>query len=301
MAALDVLLRRVPGWESGPLAVEAIETGITNRNFRVSAPDGVFVVRIPGDRTELLGIDRAGEAEAAARAAELGVGPPVRGEFPGQGTLVTAFVAGQQATAADLAHQDRLRSVVDLVRRFHDSGPLRSSFPIFRVVEWHARDAVANGVALPAAFVALHDKARIIEAALAPSRASSTRPCHNDLLPANVLFAPDRAWLIDFEYAGVNDLFFDLGNLSVNAGLDDDADTAVLEAYFGAVRAGDHARLRLMKIMSEFREGMWAVVQQAISTLTNVDFVAYAGEHLDNGLRLATSSSFERLCREART
>ena len=53
--ALDALLRRVPGWETGTLDVEAIETGITNRNFRVSAPDGVFVVRIPGDRTELLG------------------------------------------------------------------------------------------------------------------------------------------------------------------------------------------------------------------------------------------------------
>jgi thiamine kinase-like enzyme len=296
-AALDALLRRVPGWESGTLAVEAIDTGITNRNFRVSAPDGVFVVRIPGDRTELLGIDRAGEAEAAARAAALGVGPPVRGELPGQGTLVTTFVAGRPATAADLAEHHRLRSVVELVRRFHDSGPLRTSFPIFRVVEWHGRDAVANGAALPAAFASLHAKAGAIEAAVLPS----SRPCHNDLLPANVLFGPDRTWLIDFEYAGMNDLFFDLGNLSVNAALDDDADDALLVAYFGDVRAGDRARLRLMKIMSEFREGMWAVVQSAISTLTNIDFTAYADEHLETGLRLATAPDFERLCVEANT
>jgi hypothetical protein len=54
-----------------------------------------------------------------------------------------------------------------------------------------------------------------------------------------------------------------------------------------------------MKIMSEFREGMWAVVQQAISTLTTIDFAAYADEHLEGGLRLATSAEFERLCGEA--
>jgi thiamine kinase-like enzyme len=294
-AALDALLRRVPGWGTGILDVEAIETGITNRNYRVHAPDGTFVVRIPGERTELLGIDRAGEAEAAARAAAIGVGPPVRGELPGQGTLVTEFIAARAATVTDLADHDRLRSVVALVRRFHDSGPIGAAFPIFRVVEWHGRDAVANGVALPAAFDELHDKAGVIEAVLP----RSPRPCHNDLLPANVLFAPDRAWLIDFEYAGMNDLFFDLGNLSVNAVLDGEADDALLAAYFGEVRAGDRARLQLMKIMSEFREGMWAVVQRAISTLTNVDFGAYADEHLEGGLRRATAANFERLCAEA--
>ena len=69
--------------------------------------------------------------------------------------------------------------------------------------------------------------------------------------------------------------------------------------YFGEVRHADRARLQLMKIMSEFREGMWAVVQRAISTLTNIDFVAYADEHLEGGLRRATAANFERLCAEA--
>ena len=34
-----------------------------------------------------------------------------------------------------------------------------------------------------------------------------------------------------------------------------------------------------MRIMSDFREGMWGVVQTAISEL-DFDFVAYADEHL---------------------
>ena len=45
--------------------------------------------------------------------------------------------------------------------------------------------------------------------------------CHNDLLPANVLLAADRHWLIDFEYAGMNVALFDLANLSVNCAFDE--------------------------------------------------------------------------------
>ena len=104
--------------------------------------------------------------------------------------------------------------------------------------------------------------------------------CHNDLLPGNVLFGPERAWLLDFEYAGMNDRYFDLANLSINCGLADAADERLLQLYAGGVTDRARARLVLMKVMSEFREGMWAVVQQVISTL-DTDFAGYADTRLD--------------------
>ena len=66
-------------------------------------------------------------------------------------------------------------------------------------------------------------------------------PCHNDLLPGNVLFAPDRTWLLDFEYAGMNDRYFDLANLSINCGLDAAADERLLARYFGRVHRPSRA------------------------------------------------------------
>jgi len=110
----------------------------------------------------------------------------------------------------------------------------------------------------------------------------------------------DRVWLLDFEYAGMNDRFFDLGNLSVNCGLDKAADRELLRLYFGEVTASRWARLQLMKVMSEFREGMWAVVQQAISTL-DTDFVSYADERLGNCERLAAQPKFEQWLADAAT
>ncbi len=279
----------------GGIELVPLAGGITNRNFTFQVAGHTYVVRIPGERTELLGIDRANEVEAATRAAALGIGPPVAGMLEGVGTLVTELVPGEHCTGHEF--EQRLPDTVRLLRQFHQSGDLRGAFPIHRVVQWHAHDAQANGVQLPVSYPLLEAVSGRIEAAFANSPESAVA-CHNDLLPANLLFTAKRTWLLDYEYAGMNDRYFDLANLSVNAGLSPEADEALLLLYFGNVTTRGQARLALMKIMSEFREGMWAVVQQAISTL-DTDFVSYANVRLESCLKLATDPGIERLLESA--
>ena len=113
------------------------------------------------------------------------------------------------------------------------------------------------------------------------------------------MFADDRVWLLDYEYAGMNDVFFDLANLSINSAFNRAADERLLTRYFGSINASRWARLQLMKVMSEFREGMWAVVQQAISSL-ETDFVAYADDHLRRCERLVASPEFAQWLADAR-
>ncbi|HEX7472359.1 MAG TPA: hypothetical protein VF323_04700, partial [Candidatus Limnocylindrales bacterium] len=73
-----------------------------------------------------------------------------------------------------------------------------------------------------------------------------------------------------------------------------DEDAILLAAYDGAPARPDRlARLTLMRIVSDFREAMWGVLQQGISTL-DVDFVAYAGKHFDRLLAAAATPAFER-------
>ena len=91
---------------------------------------------------------------------------------------------------------------------------------------------------------------------------------------------------------------FDLGNFSINHELTPDDDANLLGTYQGSVAIDRLARLTLMRIVSDFREAMWGVLQQGISTL-DVDFVAYAGEHFDRLLANATTPAFERSLREA--
>ena len=295
--AVEAIARSVPGWASGELGIEPLEGGITNRNFVVTRAGERFVLRVPGKDTELLGIDRANEARAATLAAEAGVGPLVVAFLPESGCFVARFVDGDHIPMADLRRDDVLGSVVGSLRRFHLCPPIPSTFNVFRVVEIYAETATARGVAPPPAFSDAHELAARIEAAFAVNPSPLTT-CHNDLLNANFLRDGDHTWIVDYEYAGMGDPFFDLGNLAVNNDLDADADELLLAHAFGDVRDRHRARLALMRLMSDFREAMWGVLQQAISTLDE-DFEAYAAKHFERLLKNAADAPLDELCATA--
>ena len=102
------------------------------------------------------------------------------------------------------------------------------------------------------------------------------RPCHNDLLTANFIDDGSRIRIVDWEYAGMGDVYFDLANFAANNGLPDEEQAeASCGAYFGDVTAEHERVLTLMRFMSDFREAMWGVVQQALSDL-DFDFRGYA-------------------------
>jgi thiamine kinase-like enzyme len=289
--ALAAVLAAVPGWAGLEPTVTPITIGITNRNFKVELGGEAFVVRLSGRDTELLGIDRAAEGEAARAAAEAGVAPEVVAYLPEQQALVTRFVAGEHIPEDDLQREDVLGAVVRSIRAIHGCPPIRSSFPVFRIVEDYRALASERGVAIPAAYDEAHALADRIEAAFARAPMPPAT-CHNDLLNANFLRDGDHVWIVDYEYAGVGDPFFDLGNLSINNGLGPDAQELLLRSYFGEVTDDRRARLALMRIMSDFREAMWGVVQQALSTL-DFDYVAYADKHFARLLDTAGDAGFE--------
>ena len=264
-------------WPGRATVVVPIEAGITNRNYRVDVDGETFVLRLAGTDTELLGIDRAAEVEAGRVAAEAGVGPEVIAFEPELGCIVTRFVGGIPIPEDELGNETVMRSVVASIRAIHGSRPIRATFPVFRIVEGFRDIAAARGVQVPADYEAAHAVAGRIEEEFAAAPAPLTT-CHNDLLNANFLLEGDHTWIVDYEYAGMGDPFFDLGNLSINNGLDQDAQALLLRTYFGDVRDVHRARLALMRIVSDLREAMWGVVQQAISTL-DFDYVGYANRH----------------------
>lgn len=294
---LTALLDQVPGWAGRRRSVRPLVGGITNRNWLVTLADERFVVRCPGEGTELLGIDRRHEWEAATSAASLGVGPDVVAFV--DGSLVTRYVDDARPLSPEaLEANGTLVSAADLLRRTHDGPPITAVFDWYAVPRDYAGTARARGVRVPGAFEDAMARADEVRRAFAAAPDPPV-PAHNDLLGANFLLGRDhRLWLIDWEYAGMNDRFFDLGNFAVNNGLDEGGDELLLEGYFGELTNGRLARLRLMKVMSDLREAMWGVVQQAVSTL-DVDFEAYAAEHFDRLLSNAGRPGWSRLLADA--
>jgi len=292
-------LRRLPELAVGELTFVPLSGGITNRNFLVTgAADGAkYVMRLAGNDTHLLGISREVEHAATVAAAGVGVGPEVLAFVRPEGYLVTRFIEGRPIPEPEMRTPERLRAVGETLRRIHDGPAIPGLFVPFRIVEAYRALALSRGVPIPPEYDLAQTIARRIELAFLTAPVE-LRPCHNDLLNANFIDDGSRIRIVDWEYAGMGDPYFDLGNFSINHELEPDQDRVLLGAYAGAVRPAELARITLMRVVSDFREAMWGVLQQGISTL-DVDFVAYAGDHFDRLLDVASRPAFERALNQA--
>lgn len=271
------ILDRVPGWAGRTRTIEPLGGGITNRNFRVVVGGDVFVLRIPAESGALLGIDRHVEHESSRLAASAGIGPEVIAFIEPEGALVTRFITGQPITDVAVHDPAVLQRIAASLRRVHNAGSVAASFSPFRVAEQYAATVTDRGRRLPDAYEAASSIAAAIERALPQQPAVL---CHNDLLNANFIDDGTAIRIVDWEYAGMGDRFFDFGNFAVNHQLVEDEEDCLLAAYFGAVSPAQTARLRLMRLMSDFREAMWGALQQAISSL-DFDFNGYSRKHFD--------------------
>ena len=289
---LERALRRLPELGTGELSFTALSGGITNRNFLVDgAPGGArFVVRLAGNDTYLLGISREVEHAATVAAAGVGVGPEVIAFLRPEGYLVTRFIEGspiptRRSHARDAAARSAPRCAGSTTaRRSRDCSCRSGSSRRIARSPCRAASRSRPSTTSPLAI------ARRIELACLTAPLE-LRPCHNDLLNANFIDDGARIRIVDWEYAGMGDPYFDLGNFSINHELDADQDAILLAAYGGdgaSAPIGLAARLTLMRVVSDFREAMWGVLQQGIWTL-DVDFVAYAADHFDRLLTVAAA------------
>ncbi|HTU94672.1 MAG TPA: phosphotransferase [Solirubrobacteraceae bacterium] len=275
---------------------EPLDGGITNRNFRIRFGERDCVLRLPGRDTDLLGIDRAAERVATERAAALGIAPPLIAAD--DECMVTEWLPGAPIDP------ERLRadpsSAALALRAFHRSGlrlPVRFWIP--DLLSDYERIIGERGGQLPEQYRRTQELVARIAQVLP---LTDPAPCHNDLLPGNILAAdadPGHALLVDWEYAGMGHPYFDLANLAVNNELDDAAQDRLLSAYFDAAPSdGRRAALRLMMLISDAREAAWGVVQGSISEL-DFDFADYARQHFSRLERNASDPRLEEWMRAA--
>ena len=109
------LVRSLPQFADTNIAVQPIDAGMTNKNFKVFAGDQVFVARMPGRDTELLGIERSSEMVATIRAANLGVGPAVVAELPQMSTLLCEWLQAEVATEQSILEPGALERVAQAI------------------------------------------------------------------------------------------------------------------------------------------------------------------------------------------
>jgi thiamine kinase-like enzyme len=280
---LKHIISRVPQWAGqDDIKVSILSGGITNQNVRLDVAGKSFVLRLAGDNTALLGIDRQQEYAAHSAAAGIGVAPEVICLIEPEGYLATRFVNGRSPTPAEMRQPDTIHQIAEILKQVHALPAIPAVFSAFDTVRNYARIARQYGGHFPAQFDDWLARMAEIETALT-TVPSPPAFCHNDLLNGNFLREDGRVYLLDWEYAGMGDAFFDLANLAAHHEFEDEQEHWLLTAYFGDAFLGDassaqQARLKLMKIMSDFREAMWGLLQNSISQL-DFDFGGYAEQH----------------------
>jgi thiamine kinase-like enzyme len=282
------LLKLVPRF-TGQEEVTELGGGLTNRNYRVKASHGRFVLRIAGTGTELLGIDRAREVACSRAAEDAGVGPSVVAYLEEHRTLITAFVQGILLDRERVRQPETLRRVAQTLRRCHDHHVPADlgEFSPFQTIRSYHHLARERNVPLPERLGEALQRFDRIERELQTGEPRCL--CHNDLLAANFLDDGESIRIIDWEYGGLGDRFFDLGNFAVNNRLDEVQERDLLRYYYvGEDRPEHFRRLRLMRLVSDLREATWGFLQAGISKLHSPEhYLEYGRLHLERFLAAA--------------
>lgn len=277
--------------------------GLTNLVFRIepetemsrTALGGRLVARLPGAGTSDY-IDRSVEAHNAEVAAKAGVSPAVLHADPATGFMVTRFVDGAATMTPD-GFRERTGSPARAglaFRRLHDSGlEFRFRFELFSMIADYLKVLSTKDIALPDGYHDVVKASDPVRAALAanPGRLA---PCHCDPLCENFLDDGQRMWMVDWEYSGMNDPLWDLGDLSVEAGFDAEQDREMLVAWAGGEpTAEEEARMVIYKAMCDLLWTLWGLIQHANDNPAD-DFWAYALNRFERCKALMATEAFSR-------
>jgi len=272
--------------------------GLTNLVFRA----GDLCLRIPGKGTEEY-INRANEAVAAREAAKAGVSPQVLHADADTGVMVTRFIAGAQTMSPE-KFRERAGSPAragEAFRKLHASGavfPFR--FELFSMIDDYLKVLSTKDVTLPAGYHDVVREAGSVRSALA-AHPLPLVACHCDPLCENFLDTGERMWIVDWEYSGMNDPLWDLGDLSVEGKFDADQDEELMRAYFGGeARPAERGRVVIYKAMCDLLWTLWGLIQLANDNPVD-DFRAYADGRFARCKALMETPEFSRHLAAVRT
>lgn len=290
------LIQKIPGWkQTKEIKTEPLD-GLTNKNFLVHMEHERFVLRQCGANTEYLEIDREQEVQALQAAARAGIGAEVVYSMLPQGHLITRFIEGRRWSCEEYRKPENLERMIATVKRIHALPPIRKTFSPFRRIEAYTKQARVLQASFPKDFDLYLQKMAAIEARQQQDSSAWLKFCHNDLYSVNFL-DDGTVRVMDWEFAGMGDLYFDLAALvyayDSDGPLPPPLEEYLLSCYFGEVTEMQRTRLRDMKYVLNFFTASWGLLhhglylQGFIPAVAGFNYLEYAQTIFDEVLKPA--------------
>lgn len=265
MKSIENVISMVDEWQGKEVDVKEITEGITNKNYKVTVEGKSYVVRIPGEGTDLF-IDRDVELHNMLSASDVGVGAYVFRSFDSDYVIITEFIQGRVMSQDLFKQKDTIIRAVEAIKEVNHSASFISQFIMFDKFDEYQHIVKKHSITTPDNF---NDAVKVVDAVREKFVKNMPKlvSCHNDLLSENFIDQGKRMRIIDWELSGLNEPCFELGDFSVEQGFDEEEDTLIIETYFGKFDEQKFARMNIYKYMADILWTLWAVIQNHLSSL----------------------------------
>jgi len=281
----------MPAWLGKEVVIIPISGGITNRNFKVIVNDVPFFVSISGHNTHLLDVNWHNKSHNANICGETGISPKLIRRFSQQKTLVFQFLSLPLCTTTSLNTSAVQQRLVNSLKILHRGDKFKQEFNMFSLIKLYMGNIAKLDLQLPPEYEKFKKRIWAMGEALAPYR-DNLVPCHNDLVPENMMDDGEHVFLYDFDYSGNNDPCFDLGSISIEAGYDDMQVSNLACAYWGFDSEQIVARIQLHGIMGAVGWSLWSVIQAEVSDI-DFDFETYVLHRWNQASERMESDAFD--------
>ncbi len=271
---VELMIPRVGIWKGKKVAHEVLSGGLSNNNYTCIVEDKKYVLRIPGKGTDIF-IDRSNELGATLATAKIGVAPEVLCVIKPEDAMVLPFVDGKVMNPAMIASDDKkIVKIIHVLKSVHEKTVFNKTTYVFDMIKKYTKFARDRNAFFPHDFGWMCHVVDKIEKAMDRDK-PRLAACHNDVLSENfILDESGKMWLLDWEYCGMNDPFFDLGDFAVEHPLSRRQEELIIQTYCGEMQPHKLYRILLHKLTADLWWSLWAMIQDKISNL-DFDFYEY--------------------------
>ena len=242
--------------------------GLAHVTYAVSAESGDrYVVKFLTQEMDDFGLmipigDLIGNTTAAGQS---GVGARVIQALPEVPALILEYIDGRTLDTPDLARHDYIPRIGRAIRDLHTKAPpMRNTTVIWKFLDDYLALIGKHALACPPRILDSVPTVRRIQGALALN-ALPLVPSNNDLLAKNVM-DDGRIRIIDYDFSGMNDPMFDVGDLAMEGDYDPDQIRVACTAYFGVHDPVQYARASLFGIAAQYTWSLLFVGMDALLT-----------------------------------
>ena len=267
--------------------------GMTNIVHLVETDNINLIVRIPGKGTEDY-INRTFEYNNAMAAWRAGISAEIIWSDVEKGIMVSKAINGIETMTPKFFSSRKgspARAGLALAKLHNSGETFDFRFDLFNMIDDYLNILSSKNAELPDGYHDIVKAAKPVKEALI-ANPMQLAPCHCDPLCENFLDDGNKMWIVDWEYSGMNDPLWDLGDLSVEAGMDESQESEMLIAYFGKdPTAAQKGRVIIYKAMCDLLWTLWGLIQHADKNPAE-DFWAYSIERFERCKKLMQNSDF---------